>query len=80
MKPKAIRTTVDFPAALYRKLEERAAAQGCSVRELILAGIKRTLLDRKHRRTKSVRFPQIVSEGPKVDPTSEQIYERVQFP
>jgi metal-responsive CopG/Arc/MetJ family transcriptional regulator len=80
MKPKAIRTTVDIPAPLYRRLEELAAAQGCSVRELILAGVKTTLSDRKHRRAKRVRFPLVVSEGPKVELTYEQIYECVQFP
>ncbi len=37
MKSEAIRTTVDIPVALYRRLKEQAAAQGRSVRELILA-------------------------------------------
>jgi hypothetical protein len=36
MKEQAIRTTVDIPASLYRKLKEQAAAQGRSIRELIL--------------------------------------------
>ena len=31
-----IRTTVDIPAPVYRKLKEQAARQGCSVRELLL--------------------------------------------
>jgi hypothetical protein len=80
MKPEAIRTTVDIPAPLYRKLKEQAAAQGRSVRELILAGVRATLLDRGRPKTKRVRFPLIVSKGPKVDLTSEQIYERIEFP
>ena len=37
MKEQVIRTTVDIPASLYRKLKEQAAAQGRSIRELILA-------------------------------------------
>ena len=80
MKPEAIRTTVDIPVSLYRKLKEQAAAQGRSVRELILAGVRTTLLEGKRPRPKRVRFPLIVSEGPKVDLTNERIYEHVEFP
>jgi hypothetical protein len=80
MKRKAIRTTVDIPASFYRRLKEQAAAQGRSVRELILAGVKTTLLEGKRPPTKRVRFPLIVSKGPKVDLTNERIYERVAFP
>jgi len=36
MKEQAIRTTVDIPVSLYRKLKAQAAAQGRSIRELIL--------------------------------------------
>lgn len=80
MKPQAVRTTVDIPAPLYRRLKEQAAAQGRSVRELILAGVKITLLQGRRPRPKRVRFPLIVSEGPKVEITNEQIYERIEFP
>jgi hypothetical protein len=80
VKPESIRTTVDIPAPLYRKLKEQAAAQGRSIRELILAGVKSTLLAAKRPRRKRVRFPLIDSEGPKVRLTNEQIYERVEFP
>jgi len=80
MKAEAVRTTVDIPVSLYRKLKEQAAAQGCSVRELILTGVRATLLEGKRPRAKKVRFPLIVSKGPKVDLTNEQIYEHVEFP
>ena len=80
MKSEAVRTTVDIPAPLYRRLKEQAAAQGRSVRELILAGVKITLLEGRRPRKKRVRFPLIVSKGPKVDLTNEQIYERIEFP
>ena len=80
MKQESIRTTVDIPAPLYRKLKERAAARGRSVRELVLAGIRSVLLEGERPRPKRVRFPLIVSKGPKVDVTSEQIYEHVGFP
>ena len=75
MKRASARLTLDIPASLYRKLEEQAAVQGHSVRELVLAGAQSVLL-RSHRpRPKRVRFPLIVSKGPKVDVTNEQIYE-----
>jgi len=80
MKPEAIRTTVDIPASLYRKLKEQAAAQGRSIRELILRGVRTSLLESKRPRPKRVRFPLIVSKGPRVDLTNEQIYEHVEFP
>ncbi len=80
MKKEAIRTTVDIPAPLYRKLKEQAAAQGRSVRELILLGVHATLLQGKRARPRRVKFPLIVSEGPKVELTNEQIYEHVEFP
>jgi hypothetical protein len=80
MKQECVRTTVDIPAPLYRKLKEQAAARGRSVRELVLAGVRGILLQGQRPRPKRVRFPLIVSEGPKVDLSSEQIYEHVEFP
>jgi hypothetical protein len=50
-----------------RKLKEQAAAQGRSIRELILLGVRVTLTEGKCPRTKRVKFPLIASDGPKVD-------------
>jgi len=80
MKPESVRTTVDIPAPLYRKLKEQAAAKGSSIRELVLAGVKSILLEGERPRPKRVRFPLISSTGPKVNLTNEQIYEHVEFP
>ena len=80
MKQQSVRTTVDIPAPLYRKLKEQAAAKGHSVRELVLAGVRSVLVQGQRPRPKRVRFPLIVSEGPKVDLSSEQVYEHVEFP
>jgi hypothetical protein len=80
MKLDSIRTTIDIPAPLYRELKAQAAANGCSVREVLLAGIKRVLAGGLRPRPKRVQFPLIVSEGSKVDLTDEQIYEHVEFP
>ncbi|MGC2112618.1 MAG: hypothetical protein WA655_24070 [Candidatus Korobacteraceae bacterium] len=80
MKQESVRTTVDIPAPLYRKLKARAAAKGSSVRELVLTGVKAVLLEGERPRPRKVHFPLIVSKGPKVNVTNEQIYEHVEFP
>ena len=80
MKRASVRTTIDIPVPLYRRLKEQAAAQGNSVRGLVLAGVKIVLLRGHRPRPKRVRFPLIVSKGPKVSLTNKQIYERVEFP
>jgi len=80
MKDQAVRTTVDIPVSLYRRLKAQAAAQGRSVRELILSGVRITLVESKRPRSRRVKFPLILSEGPKVDLTNENIYEHIEFP
>jgi hypothetical protein len=80
MKQESVRTTVDIPAPLYRKLREQAAARGESIRELVLAGVQSVLLEPHRPPAKQVKFPLIVAKGPKVKLTSEQIYEHVEFP
>ena len=80
MKEQAIRTTVDIPISLYRKLRAQAVAQGRSIRELNLLGERVTLVEGKRPPTRREKFPLIVSDGPKVDLTNEQIYEHFEFP
>jgi hypothetical protein len=80
VKPESIRTTVDIPAPLYRKLKEQAAAKGSSVRELVLARVRSVLLQGQRPRSRKVQFPLIISDGAKVDLRNEQIYEYVEFP
>ncbi|MGA7219650.1 MAG: hypothetical protein WBX38_15125 [Candidatus Sulfotelmatobacter sp.] len=80
MKPETVRTTVDIPAPVYRRLKAQATANGRSVRELVLAGVQSVLLQARRPRPQQVQFPLIVSSGPKVDLTSEKIYEHVEFP
>jgi hypothetical protein len=81
MKPESVRTTVDIPAPLYRKLKEQAAAKGRSVRELVLAGIEIVLLKDQRPTNKRLELPLIpASPGPKVNLTNEKIYEHIEFP
>lgn len=80
MKQRVIRTTVGIPASLYRRLKDRASAQGKSVREVILASVRAAVWERRHSKATPVRFPLIASDGPKVNLTNEQIYSYIQFP
>jgi hypothetical protein len=80
MKRASVRTTVDIPSDLYRQLKEQAAARGCSIRELVVAGAETVLLREQRPRNRRVQFPLISSDGPKVDLTNEQIYEYIEFP
>jgi metal-responsive CopG/Arc/MetJ family transcriptional regulator len=45
MEQTAIRTSIDLPRDLHRRLHEAAARKGCSARKLILAGIERAVED-----------------------------------
>lgn len=80
MKQESVRTTVDIPAPLYRQLKEQAAARGCSVRELVLAGARNVLLQDQRPRARRVHFPLIGSGKRNIDLTNEQIYEYIEFP
>lgn len=60
-----MRTTVDIPDALYRRLKSEAALQGCSIKELVLRGVKTELMGQGHKRKqKLTRAPVIASKRP----------------
>jgi hypothetical protein len=80
MKSQTVRTTVDIPTGLYRRLKAQAAARGCSARELILVGIRRALSKEEPPRANCVHFPLIDSQGTKVDLSNEQMYDYIEFP
>jgi hypothetical protein len=80
MKKMAVRTSIGIPEPLYRKVKEQAAAEGCSIHELILLGINIVVTEPKCPQSKRVRFPLIISPGRKVNVTNELIYQQVAFP
>ena len=57
MKQESVRTTIDIPAPLYRKLKEQAAASGKSVRELVLTGVRAVVLEPAKAKPSRVEFP-----------------------
>jgi hypothetical protein len=60
-----MRTTVDIPDPIYRRLKSEAAQRGCSVKELVLRGVKAELEGGKPaRKTQAIKLPIIDSKRP----------------
>ena len=75
-----MRTTVDIPDPLYRKLKSKAAAEGRSVKEFILRGVEKELGSAAARKGR-LRLPLVRSKEPgALELTNEQIYEIIPFP
>lgn len=83
VKSDSIRTSVDLPRDLHRRLHEMAARRGCSARKLILASIEHAVEQNepvKRRRRLSLDPPLIPPTGQKIDLTNEQLYDLIEFP
>jgi hypothetical protein len=83
MKANAIRTSVDLPQDLHRRLHEAAARKGCSARKLILVGIERAVEETKAARPKrrlNLDAPLIRPAGRRIDITNEKAYELIELP
>lgn len=80
MKERAVRVAIAVPTPLYRRLQRFAVARGVSIEELVLSGVNRILIEKERPSSRRVKFPLIISEGPNVDVTNEQIYGQVGFP
>jgi hypothetical protein len=79
----AIRTSIDLPRDLHRRLHEAAARKGCSARKLILAGIERAVegdAPARPKRRLDLSKPLIPPAGRRLDMTNEEIYELIEFP
>ena len=63
MKPDSIRTSLDIPAPLQRKLREAAARRGCSARQLILCSIERLVEEELPRPEKRALLPLVPAAG-----------------
>ena len=60
-----MRTTVDIPDPVYRRLKTEAAQRGCSVKELVLRGVKAELEGGKPaRKAQAASLPIIDSKRP----------------
>jgi hypothetical protein len=76
-----MRTTVDIPDPLYRELKGKAAADGRSVKELILRGVEGALQINSKRRGRRVSLPLVRSKRPgSVKLDNAKIFEIIPFP
>lgn len=83
MKEDTVRTSLDVPVGLHRRLREAAARKGCSARQLILRSMERTVQEaERHRRRRrlAMEVPIVASTGKTFDLTNEQIYDLIEFP
>jgi hypothetical protein len=83
MKPSAVRTSIDLPRDLHRRLHEAAARKGCSARKLILAGIERAVEETRSSRPKrrlKLDPPLIRPAGRRIGVSNEEAYELIDLP
>jgi hypothetical protein len=79
MKPKAdtVRTSIDLPVELHRRLKELAARKGCSARKLIVESVEKAVVIEvlaPPRPRLDLRANPLVSVGgPPIDLTPEEI-------
>jgi hypothetical protein len=72
---------VDIPDPIYRQIKARAAAEGRSVKRLILQSVRIKLHEARPKRARRVKLPIVRSKKPgslKLD--SARIYEIIPFP
>jgi hypothetical protein len=83
MEQSAIRTSIDIPRDLHRRLHEAAARKGCSARKLILVGIEQAVdepkLSRPARRL-TLDESLVPLAGRCIDFTNEEIYDLIELP
>ncbi len=76
-----MRTTVDIPDPLYRKLKSRAARERRSVKDLILRGVEDELEPRRKKAKRRISLPLIRSTRPgTVRLDNAKIFEIIPFP
>ncbi len=63
MKRDSVRTSLDIPAQLHRKLHEAATRRGCSARRLILSYIERLVAEELPRESRRVSLPLVPAAG-----------------
>ena len=83
MKPDFVRTSLDLPKELHKRLHEAAARKGTSARQLILASIESSLAQQAPQRPKkrlSLDSAIVPSRGKPFDLSHEEIYDILDFP
>jgi hypothetical protein len=76
-----MRTTVDIPDEVYRRLKVKAAVEGQTIREIAVRAIVREIEQPAAQPVRRLRFPILKSHAPgslRID--NEQIYDLIDFP
>ena len=76
-----MRTTIDIPDAMYRRLKARAASEGRPAKTLILQGVEQVLKTTKTAAARRVTLPIVKSKRPgslRID--NARIYDVISFP
>ena len=76
-----MRTTIDIPDAMYRRLKARAAGEGRSAKALILRGVEQVLEVKASAPRRRVKLPLVPSKRPgamRID--NARIYDVISFP
>lgn len=77
----SMRTTIDIPDAMYRRLRARAAGEGRSAKALILQGVEQVLHAESSTPRRRVKLPLVRSTRPgsmRID--NARIYDVISFP
>ncbi len=76
-----MRTTVDIPDPVYRRLKSRAASEGSSAKELILRGVNHVLKQSPRKSRRRIKLPIIRSKQPgTLELDNDKIFEIISFP
>jgi hypothetical protein len=76
-----MRTTVDIPDSTYRLLKARAAAEGGSVKQLLLRGAEVVLREPVEKKVRRLKLPILNSGEPgTLHLDNEKIYDLIGFP
>jgi len=76
-----MRTTVDIPDPVYRRLKSRAASEGSSAKELILRGVNHVLKPSPRKSRRRIELPIIRSKQPgTLELDNDKIFETISFP
>lgn len=83
MQTDSVRTSIDIPRDLHRRLHELAATRGCSARQLILQSIEFAVSSSGRQRPKkrlNLDTPLVPLTGKPINLTDDQIYAGNEFP
>ena len=71
---RTVRTSLDIPEDLHRRIHEAAKRRGCSARALILSSIEREVAFESGAKGR-VQAPLVSGEGEPVNPGHDEIYD-----